>query len=78
MKPKNAVLPLICSLLMAAAAIILGAVDKSDGTASILVLFFAVAVAIEAAECISHNIKRRKAKKKALRQSIQSLKHKSA
>ena len=67
MKPRNAVLPLVCSLLMAAAAIILGAVDKSDGTAS-----------IEAAECISHNIKRRKAKKKALRQSIQSLKHKSA
>lgn len=78
MKPRNAVLPLICSLLMAAASIILGTVNKSDGTASILVLFFAVAAAIEAAECISHNIKRRKAKKKALRQSIQSLKHKSA
>lgn len=78
MKPRNAVLPLVCSLLMAAAAIILGAVDKSDGTASILVLFFAVAAAIESAECISHNIKRCKAKKKALRQSIQSLKHKSA
>lgn len=78
MKPRNAVLPLVCSLLMAAAAIILGAVDKNAGTASVVVAFFAVAAAIEAAECISHNIKRRKAKKKALRQSIQSLKHKSA
>ncbi len=78
MKPRNAVLPLVCSLLMAAAAIILGAVDKSDGTASILVLFFAVAAAIEAAECISHNIKRRKARKVALRHYINSLKHKSA
>lgn len=78
MKPRNAVLPLVCSLLMAAAAIILSAVDKNDGTASVVVAFFAVAAAIEAAECISHNIKRRKARKTALRQSIQSLRHKSA
>ena len=73
MKPRNAMPSIVCFILFAALTAFTG-----DGTAAVIVAFFTLAAAINAAECIVHNIKRRKARKTALRQYIKSLKHKSA
>lgn len=78
MKSRNAIPPLICSLLMTTLAVVVGTVDRSDSTAAIITAFFALAAMIETAECIYHNVKIRKARKTALHHYIQSLKHKSA
>lgn len=78
MKSKNAMPSIVCFIIFAALAAFTSAADPSDGTAAIVISFFAAASAIEAVECICHNVKRRKARKTALRQHINSLKHKSA
>lgn len=78
MKSKNAMPSIVCFIVFVAIAAFTGASDPNDSTAAIIVSFFAVAAAVNAAECIIHNIKRRKARKTALRQHIQSLKHTSA
>lgn len=78
MKSKNAMPSIVCFIVFAALAAFTGAADPNDSTAAVIVSFFAAAAAVNAAECIIHNIKRRKARKTALRQYIHSLKHKSA
>ena len=78
MKSKNAMPSIVCFIVFAALAAFTGAADPNDSTAAVIVSFFALAAAVNAAECIVHNIKRRKARKTALRHYIQSLKYKSA
>ena len=78
MKSKNTMPSIVCFIIFAVLAAFTGIADPNDSTAAVIVSFFAVAAAINAAECIIHNIKRCKARKTALRHYIQSLKHKSA
>ncbi|MDE5741102.1 MAG: hypothetical protein K2H90_01470 [Oscillospiraceae bacterium] len=78
MKSKNAMPSIVCFIIFAVLAAFTGIADPNDSTAAVIVSFFAVAAAINAAECIIHNIKRCKARKTSLRHYIQSLKHKSA
>lgn len=78
MKLKNAIPSIICLVIFTALAAFTGTADPNDGTAAVIVSFFAIASAVNAADCLIHNAKVRKVRKEALHYHIRQLRDKSA
>ena len=78
MKLKNAIPSIICLAFFTALAAFTGAADPNDGTAAVIVSFFAIAAAVDTADCLIHNAKVRKVRKEALHYHIRQLRDKSA